>query len=380
MTYIERALDLKALLTNKSYFLFGPRQTGKSTLIRETLKEFKYYNLNDSRLYREFSTAPELLNERLKGDEKIVIIDEIQRVPELLNEVQIAIDEKNINFLLTGSSARKLRRGGVNLLGGRARRLRMHPLCYFELKEKFDLLTALNFGLIPSTYFSASPSDDLEAYCGDYLELEIAAEGLTRNIPAFGRFLEVAALTSGEMLNYENVSNDAQVPKSTVYEYFKILRDTLIGDDLPAWTRSIKRKPLQTSKFYFFDTGVVRTLRQQAYVKMKSPEFGHLFESYIHHELRCYLSYSHTSGLAYWRSTSNFEVDFILHESIAIEVKAKTQVSKKDLNGLMALREENLLKRYLVISLESESRMVDGIEIVPWQEFLIMLWQFQFKT
>lgn len=375
MKYYTRTLQIADILKKKSYFLFGPRQTGKSTLIRETLGNCRIYNLNDSKLYRELSKSPEILNQRLTDKDKIVVIDEIQRIPLLLNEVQIAIDEKNIHFLLTGSSARKLRRGGVNLLGGRARERQLFPLTSFELGQDFDLLKAINFGTIPSIYFSDSPDEDLEAYCGHYLELEIAAEGLARSIPAFSRFLEVAALTSGEMLNYEAVSNDAQVPKTTVYEYYQILRDTLIADDLPAWKHTIKRKPIKSSKFYFFDTGVVRTLRQQSQVKLKSPQFGHLLETYIHHELKAYLSYTNSKGLCYWRSTSNFEVDFILEDRIAIEVKAKSNISKKDLKGLQALQEEQLLESYIVVCLEEEPRIVDNIHILPLRIFLDRLWK-----
>lgn len=375
MKYYNRTLQIADILKKKSYFLFGPRQTGKSTLIRETLGNCRIYNLNDSKLYRELSKSPEILNQRLTDKDKIVVIDEIQRIPLLLNEVQIAIDEKNIHFLLTGSSARKLRRGGVNLLGGRARERQLFPLTSFELGQDFDLLQAINFGTIPSIYFSDSPDEDLEAYCGHYLELEIAAEGLARSIPAFSRFLEVAALTSGEMLNYEAVSNDAQVPKTTVYEYYQILRDTLIADDLPAWKHTIKRKPIKSSKFYFFDTGVVRTLRQQSQVKLKSPQFGHLLETYIHHELKAYLSYTNSKGLCYWRSTSNFEVDFILEDRIAIEVKAKSNISKKDLKGLQALQEEQLLESYIVVCLEEEPRIVDNIHILPLRIFLDRLWK-----
>lgn len=374
MKYYTRHLQIEELLEKKSHFLFGPRQTGKSTLIRKTLGNYKIYNLNDSKLYREFSKSPELLNQRLTEKDKIVVIDEIQRIPALLNEVQIAIDEKNIHFLLTGSSARKLRRGGVNLLGGRARERQLLPLTSSELGRDFDLLHAVNFGTIPSIYFSDAPDDDLETYCGHYLELEIAAEGLTRSIPAFSRFLEVAALTNGEMLSYEAISSDAQVPKTTVYEYYQILRDTLIGDNLPAWKQTIKRKPIKASKFYFFDTGIVRTLRQQPQVKLKSPQFGHLFETYIHHELRAFLNYTNTKGLCYWRSTSNFEVDFILNDRIAIEVKAKNHISKTDLKGLKALREEELLASYIVVSLEDEPRIVDDITILPLSNFLDLLW------
>ncbi len=249
--YIKRQLDLLKILQEKSYFLFGPRQTGKTSLIQHTLNEYRYYNLLQTDVYLKLSRAPQRLRQEITDNDKIVIIDEIQKLPILLDEVHNLVEEKGIHFLLTGSSARKLRNKGVNLLGGRARTRHLRPFIFKELKKNFQLLKALDTGLIPSIYFSNAPFEDLEAYAGNYLREEIAAEAIVRNVPAFSRFLTVAGLCNGKMINYTNIASDAQVPRTTVQEYFQILRDTLIGDDLPAWRKSVKRKPVSTSKFYF---------------------------------------------------------------------------------------------------------------------------------
>lgn len=309
---------------------------------------------------------------------KIVIIDEIQKLPALLDEVHRLIEKHGISFLLTGSSARKLRRGGVNLLGGRARSRNLHPLTFSELKERFSLTKALNRGLIPSIYFSDAPEEDLKSYANTYLKEEIAAEGLTRNVPAFSRFLEVSALYSGSMINYSKISNDAQMPVSTVREYFQILRDTLIGFDVPAWKKSAKRKPISTSKFYLFDPGIARHLQNRSPVKQGSPEFGDLFEAYMAHELKSYSDYNGIDELCYWRSVSGFEVDFILAGETAVEIEAKKNISRQELRGLKALREEGKLSRYIVVCLEERPRTADGIRILPWKDFLQKLWQGKF--
>lgn len=376
---IPRILDLPKLLSTKSYFLFGPRQTGKTFMIRRQFPKAKYYNLHETDTFLKFNQAPHRLRQELTGKDKLVIMDEIQKLPLLLDEIQVLIDDRQVRFLLTGSSARALKRKGLNLLGGRARTKRLHPLCYRELAHEFDLVTALDRGLLPSLYFSDSPSEDLQAYVGTYLKEEIAAEAVVRNLPAFSRFLTVAALCNGQMLNYSKIASDAQVPKSTVQEYFHILRDTLLGDDLPAWKRTEKRKPLTTAKFYLFDVGIVRHLQRRRQLQEGSPEFGEAFEAYLHHELKTYCDYEGVSDLAYWRSTSDFEVDFILNDRTAIEVKAKTNVSDRDVRGLRALQEEGLLKHYLVVSLEATSRRVNGIQILPWQEFLTRLWEGDFS-
>lgn len=370
-----RLLDLEPTLAKKSCFLFGARQTGKTSLIRSVFPTAPRYSLLESDTWLRLSRHPATLREELTTPGEIVVIDEIQKLPQLLDEVHWLIEERKIRFLLTGSSARKLRRGGVNLLGGRARSRALHPFVARELGRDFDLLKALNIGLLPSIYLSDSPGEDLAAYAGDYLKEEIAAEGLTRNIPAFSRFLQVAALCNGQILNIANVANDAQVAKTTVQDYFQILRDTLIGHDLPVFQQTVKRKPTATAKFFFFDLGVARHLQEAGTLKAKSPDFGTAFEAYIFHELRTYLDYRVPGGaLSYWRSSSGIEVDYILNDEIAIEVKGKDNVGPRDLKGLAALREEGLLKAYIVVCLEQRPRLVDGIQILPLQVFRDRLW------
>ncbi|MDA8156492.1 MAG: AAA family ATPase [Actinomycetota bacterium] len=354
-------------------FLLGPRQTGKTSLIRHTLSKAKVYDLLDTSIFLSMSQNPGRLAQELTPKDRIVVIDEIQHLPILLNEVHRLIESRGIHFLLTGSSARKLRRGGVNLLGGRARTKYLHPLTSRELGKHFDLLRAIQRGLIPSIYFSDDPRADLEAYAGSYLQQEIVAEGAARNVPAFSRFLKVAALCNGTIVNFTNVASDAQVPRTTVYEYFEILKDTLVLHELPAWRRSEKRKPLVSSKYYFFDIGVTAALQGREF-RRGTPEFGEAFESLLFHELRCYNDYVTPEPLAYWRSTSGFEVDFILGDHTAIEIKAKENVSAQDLKSLRALAEEKKLKRYMCVSMENRPRTVNGISILPYKEFLSGLW------
>jgi len=372
-TFVERALDLPGLIRKKSHFLFGPRQTGKSFLIRHTLQGVRLYDLLDHATYLALSQQPTRIAEELTATDRIVVIDEIQRLPELLNEVHRLIEERGIKFLLTGSSARKLRRGGVNLLGGRARTRYLHPLIARELGRRFDLTRAVQCGTLPSIYFSDDPQADLAAYAGSYLQQEIVAEGATRNVPAFSRFLRVAAHCNGTIVNFTNVANDAQVPRTTVYEYFEILKDTLVLHELPAWRKSLKRKPLASSKFYFFDAGVTAAL-QGRQLRPRTPEFGEGVETYLMHELVAYRDYVSGEPLSYWRSTSGFEVDFILGDHTAIEMKAKDTISPPDLRSLRALAEERKLKRHICVSLETRPRRVDGIAVMPVQKFLDALW------
>jgi len=376
---IKRYIDLAKVLEKKSVILFGPRQTGKSWLIRNTLQNHQVYNLLHNETFLKFSHAPERLRQEYAGSgpgkrDQLIIIDEIQRVPLLLNEVHSMIEEYGVRFLLTGSSARKLYRSGVNLLGGRAYIRHLHPFSFCELKDNFELERAINYGLLPSVYLSDTPEEDLKSYIGLYLKAEIANEGLTRNIPAFSRFLIVAALCNGKIINYTKIANDAQVARSTVQEYFAILKDTLIASELPVWDKSQKRKAIGTNKFYFFDAGVARVLQDRSLIRANSPEFGEAFEAYIFHELKTFADYHQIDKLHYWRSTSGFEVDFILNDSIAIEVKASKNLSDQDLKGLRALREENKLKNYIVVCREEQRRVVDNIVIIPWQMFLEELW------
>ncbi len=376
LKYIPRKLDLRGLLEKKSHFLFGPRQTGKTSLIQNTLSEFRYYNLLETKTFLDLSQDLELISKELTPRDKIVIIDEIQRLPDLLNVVQRLIEEKKVHFLLTGSSARKLRRGGVNLLGGRARSRTLHPFSFCELQEKFDLNKAINRGLVPSIYFSDAPDDDLKSYVGDYLKEEIAYESYTRNIPAFSRFLEVAALSNGQMINYTTLGNEAQLSRSTVIEYFQILKDTLIASELLAWNKTIKRKAISTSKYYFFDPGVVRFLQHRSSIHPRSKEFGEALETYLHHELKTYHDYHSLGDLYYWRSVSNYEVDFIALESVAIEVKSTQNLQEQDLKGLKALKEEkkNAVKKFILVYCGERCLHSEGIDIFPLSIFLEKLW------
>ncbi len=376
---IPRQLDLRPLLEKKSHFLFGPRQTGKTYLVRRLFPDCRYYDLLQTDTYLKLSRAPHRLREEITERDRIVIIDEIQKLPILLDEVHGLIETKGVHFLLTGSSARKLRRGGINLLGGRARVKLLHPFIARELGEHFDLNRALEVGLIPSIYLSEDPAADLEAYVGAYLQEEVAAEAAVRNIPAFSRFLTVAGLCNGQIINYAKIANDAQVARSTVQEYFHILKDTLIGVELPAWRRSVKRKPFSTSKFFFADIGVARFLQQRRTLLPGAPEYGEAFEAYLHHELRAYCDYHSGAALHFWRAKSGYEVDFILGDAAAIEVKAKAHVSDRDLLGLRALKEEGLLRHYLLVCLEDAPLLKDdGILVLPWRHFLDRLWQGEF--
>jgi predicted AAA+ superfamily ATPase len=371
--FIGRLLDLPALISKKSHFLFGPRQTGKSLLIRHALKGVRVYDLLDSSVFLALSRNPKRLEEELRPGDEVIVIDEIQRLPQLLNEAHRLIEGKGLRFLLTGSSARKLRRGGVNLLGGRARTRRLHPLSFAELGPRFDLARAMEHGLLPSIYLSDEPGPDLDAYAGSYLQQEIVAEGATRNIPAFSRFLKVAALCNATIVNFTKAAGDAQVPRTTVYEYFEILKDTLLLHEIPAWRHSVKRKPIASSKYYFFDIGVVGAVLGRPF-RAGTPEFGKAFETYILHELVCFRDYVSGEPLSYWRSTSGFEVDFILGDHTAVEVKAKENVSVRDVKPLMALAEEGRLRRYVCVSLEPRARRTGDVTILPYREFLETLW------
>jgi predicted AAA+ superfamily ATPase len=370
---IERTLDLEALLARKSHFLFGPRQTGKTFLIRRSLPGARFYDLLDSSVYLALSRDPARLAQETTHRDHVVVIDEIQRLPELLNEVHRLIEERGLRFLLTGSSARKLRRKGVNLLGGRARVKHLHPLTYRELGPHFDLARAAERGLLPSIYFSDDPTADLESYAVSYLQEEIVAGGVIRNVPAFSRFLRVAALCNGTIVNFTQVAGDAQVARTTVYEYFAILKDTLILHELEAWRQSRRRKPIASSKYYFFDVGVVGALQGRTF-RAGTPEYGQAVETYVMHELMSHRDYVSGERLSHWRSTSGFEVDFIIGDHTAIEVKAKESISPGDLKSLRALSEEKKLRRYLCVCLEPRPRRVAGIDVLPLQPFLDALW------
>lgn len=372
---IPRFLDVRALVERKSYFLFGPRQTGKSTLIRQQFADCRTWNLLDQKLFRDLSRNPGLIRESLADPHgtDIVVIDEIQRMPELLNEVHLMIEEHGSRFLLTGSSARALRRKGVNLLGGRAGRETLHPLVRAELGTRFTLDRALEFGLLPSVWFSDDPEDGLGDYTGDYLREEISGEAMVRNLPAFSRFLDVAALAHGRQINFANLGNDAQVSPSTARDYYRILQDTLLAHEVPAFTETRKRKAVSTSKFYLFDIGVARHLQGRRGLAPGTPEYGDAFESYLFQEIKAFCDYHRLETPRYWRSRSKFEVDFVLAD-LAVEVKAARAVGRRDLKGLRALAEEKLFSRHILVSMDPYPRAVDGIDVLPWDAFLDQLW------
>jgi len=371
---VPRHLQIEKVLSSKSCFLFGPRQTGKSTLIREQLAGCMVYDLLDRSLFLRLSRNPALMREALTPEISLVVIDEIQKLPELLNEVHLMIEQHGLRFLLTGSSARSLRRKGVNLLGGRAWSRALHPFTRQELGVQFDLNRALEYGLLPPIYFSDNPDEDLAAYAGDYLKEEVAAEAVVRNIGAFSRFLSTAALEHGRMANFAHIANDAQIPASTVRAYYDILKDTFIAREVLAVTETRKRKAISTSKYYLFDIGLARHLQGRRGLAPGTPEYGESFESFIYQELAAYCSYNQLDPPGYWRSKSGFEVDFVF-QGLAIEVKAKTNVGIRDMRGLAALREEGITHRHLLVCMEPMQRRVEGIEVISWEFFLDELWQ-----
>jgi predicted AAA+ superfamily ATPase len=374
---IKRQLQLAPLLAMKSFFLFGPRATGKTTLIRQQLAETAtIIDLLDSRYFLRLSSAPHELESLIAAaPADIIVIDEIQRIPELLNEIHRLIEIQDITFLLTGSSARKLRRGKANLLAGRVWDARMFPLIYRELPD-IDLNRYLRFGGLPAVYLSEYPEEALDAYVNTYLKEEILAEGLIRRLPPFSRFLKTIALSNGEMINFTKLANDCQVPPSTVTEYVGLLEDTLIGFLLPAWIESKKRKAIKTGKFYFFDPGVTHMLAGTETLDPNSNLYGKSFEQFICMELRAYLSYRRKRlPLTYWRSKNGHEVDFLLGTKTAIEVKASKKISRNDFKGLKYLKEEGVFKNLILVSRDPVSSLTDNILTLPWQKFLSDLWR-----
>ena len=373
--YLPRALDLSDTLALGSCFLWGPRLTGKSTLIRETLADTVVFDLLNPQHFLAVIDRPSSIEDSIDATTQVVVIDEIQKAPQLLDEVHRLIESRRVRFVLTSSSARKLRRRGVNLLGGRAGIVQFHPLLSREIWNDFNLSRALRYGTLPSVYLSKAPRRILKNYVGAYLQQEIAMEGLTRSLPAFSRFLDVVAHSNATVVNFSSLANDAQVPRTTVHEYFEIVKDTMLVHEVPAWRRSRKRKPIVSSKYYFFDVGVVNSLRARDTYRTETSN-GFAFETWIHHELQSWIDYcDRDESLRHWRSNSGFEVDFLIGDHTAIEVKAKSSVGHRDLRGLRALREEGTFRHYLCVCMETRARHVDGIEILPHQMFLRDLWE-----
>ncbi len=372
----NRLLDLD-LPPQQSAFLWGPRKVGKSYWIREHLHDITLIDLLKTDVFAEYASRPSLLRERYAQSSKRIVIDEIQMVPDLLNEIHWLIENCKIPFLLTGSSQRKLRQKHANLLGGRAWRYTMTPLCYPEINN-FDLAKVLLTGLLPSHLLSANPIQDLRAYVADYLKEEIAAEAVVQNIPAFSEFLKVAALTSGELLNYTNVARETGVSARVVRQYFQILEDTLLGFRLQPWRRATNRRLIETEKFYLFDIGVANYLSQRQPAPL-TPEFGKSFEHFILMELKAFQAYRNPDlPLHYWRISTGQEVDFILGDmEVAIEIKSSKRVYESDTKGLKALASAHTAKRLILISFETEPKMLGNIKCFSWEHFLMLLWNRQ---
>lgn len=374
----ERILDMASLAEQKSFFLFGPRSTGKSWLLRHSFPQDAIIDLLKSSTYLPLAQNPSFLENMVReraGTGKPVVIDEIQKLPALLDEVHRLIENTGTRFIMTGSSARKLRRGGVNLLAGRAWQANLFPLVYKEIPG-FNIDRYLRYGGLPQVYGSARPEEELDAYINTYLKEEIQEEALVQNLPKFSRFLKTASFCNAEQINFTNIANDAAMPASTVRSYFDLLRDTFTGFFIESWQDSKKRKAVSTPKFYFFDTGLANGLSASYNFSRESSEYGKAFEHFLAMELRAWISYKRNRlELFYWRTRTGTEVDFFIPGHFAVEVKTTRTVSDQHLKGLRALKEENAAKDYFLVSFDSNNhRTSDGIRCLHWKTFLDELW------
>ena len=382
MKNVTRMLDIR-LPDRQSAFLWGARKTGKSTYLKEKFPEAIVYDFLNTDIFFEFSKRPALLRERLLAKEesalqKPVILDEVQKVPQLLDEVHWLIENKGVRFVMCGSSARKLRKGHVNLLGGRAWRYELFPLVSHEIGN-IDLLHAFNHGLIPRHYLQNDEDckKSLTAYVQDYLREEVFAEGLTRNIPAFSRFFDAFGYSHGEMTNYCNIARECGVDSKTVKEYYQILVDTLLAIRVEPYKKRQARQVItKASKYYMFDVGVAGYLTKRHLVEQKGAEFGKAFEHFILMEIVAYRSYAGKDfSINFWRTKSGLEVDFVLGQGeVALEIKGSSRIDKRDLYGLEAFTEASSPKRSILVCNEKEKRRHGKIMIIPWEVFLHELW------
>ena len=374
----KRLLEIN-LPPGKSAFLWGPRKTGKTWWISHVYHDAEIIDLLKTDVLADYLSRPALLRERYQNHSGIIVIDEIQKAAALLDEVHWLIENRGLSFILTGSSARKLRRGHANLLGGRAWRRTMTPLAYPEIND-FDLEKIIISGLLPPHFLSPEPIEDLRAYIADYLKEEIVAEALTQNIPAFREFLHVAALTSSELLNYVNVASETGVSHKVVRTYFDILEDTHLGFRVQAWKKSRNRRMIITEKFYLFDVGVTNYLARRK-PQAGSPEFGKAFEQYILMELKAYQAYRNPDmPITFWRTSTGREVDFILGDKeLAVEIKGSSRIHDGDTRALQALLDDGPVKNACIVSLEKQPRILaKNIMVLPWDIFLEKLWQGDF--
>ena len=370
----KRSLQLPAPGKN-TFFLWGPRQTGKTTLLRAAYPDGKWIDLLKADEFRRYLHKPEFLREELSVSlsARQVVVDEVQKVPQLLDEVHWLHENRGVRFALCGSSARKVKRGHANLLGGRALRYELFGLTAHEIGRDFDLTRMLNHGYLPIIYQADQARPLLNGYVADYLKEEVAAEGLVRNLPVFSEFLNLAVLSDAELVNFSTIARDCGVSSPAIKGYFQILEDTLLGRWLPAYTRRPKRRVIAAPKFYFADVGIVNHLARRGDLQPGSELYGKAFENWVFHELNAHNAYSQAfARLSYWRLAGGTEVDFIVNDmELAIEAKATSKITSDHLKGLRSLKEDQpRLKQRIVACLEAKSRRTeDGVLILPAVEF-----------
>lgn len=372
----KRVFDIKGKL-DEGMFLLGARQTGKSTLLKERFKGSIYYDLLDPDVRKAFKRNPNSLKEALwdKPAGTLVIVDEVQKVPELLDVVHSLMVDKGLWFVLSGSSARKLKRSGANTLGGRAIPETLYPLVWPEVTD-FQIDRAVQNGMIPRHYMVENATKRLSGYVKVYLDEEIREEGEVRELDAFERFMEVAAFSDGEMLNYTNIASDCGVSAKTVKSYFQILYDTLIGYEIPAFRKEIKRKVVQAPKFYYFDVGLANYLMGRHSLKRGTDDYGHAFEHYVMQEIIAYKGYNDKRDtISYWHTYDQKEVDAVIGDAkVAVEIKSAEHVVTKHKKGLNAFGEEHPDCRLILVSLDPITRKSGDTELIYVLDFLKMLW------
>jgi len=368
---------------SRSFFVWGTRQTGKTTLLRMNFPDAVFVDLLKSDEFARYSRTPHLLREEVSvlPQGTMVVIDEVQKVPQLLDEVHWLIENRRVVFALCGSSARKLKRGHANLLGGRALRHELFGFVSAELGEQFNLVHIVNRGYIPNHYLCNESEFPrlIRAYVSDYLKEEIAAEALVRNLGHFSDFLEKAALSDGQIVSYSSFARDVGVSANTIREYYSILVDTHLGWYLEPYTRNPKRRVVASPKFYFCDVGVVNQLAQRGALSVGGELFGRAFENWVAHEIRSYNEYAgRFEELFYWRLSTGTEVDFVIGRKaqVAIEAKASKRINQDDFKGLREFKVDHpSVKRRVLVSLESKARCTeDDIEILPFDQFCTKLW------
>lgn len=372
----KRLLNLP-LNSHDSLFIFGPRGTGKTQWLKSHLKSdsYIYFDLLDALTFRNFQARPERLKEMIDPNfNGWIVIDEVQKLPELLDEVHRLIEHENKKFLLTGSSARKLKRAGVNLLAGRAIRYHMHPLVIQELKEAFNLEHALTLGMLPATYTYSDPVGYLATYVDTYLREEVQQEGLTRNISAFARFLEIASFSQGSTVNYTEIAREVGIDRQVVQNYFSILNDLLLSHSLPAFTKRAKRRLITSDKFYYFDAGVYHNLRPKGILDAPSEIAGPALETLFYQSILAIIDYFKLDqSVYYWRTANNIEVDFIAYGQqnlIAFEIKHSKTIRSKMLKGLQLFKEDYPMAKLYLLYLGEETLYLGDITVLPFQKAL----------